>query len=83
MQATSPIDDEIFREATAAAGPPRQDMRIQLWKRFEIRNITVSHVDLAREIASRYGHSNYDVLILSTAKHAACSIVYSEAMRDG
>ena len=79
MQATSPIDDEIFREATAAAGLPRQDMRIQLWKRFEIRNITLSHVDLALEITSRYGLSYYDALILSTAKRAACSVVYSEA----
>ncbi len=79
---------EFFNAVTSArrALPLKRDEAtawIQLWKRFEVRNITVSHVDLALEIASRHGLSYYDALILSAAKHAACSVLYSEDMGDG
>lgn len=79
---------EFFNAVTSArrASPLNHDEAtawIQLWKRFEVRNITVSHVDLALEIVNCNGLTYYDALILSAAKHAACQIVYSEDMSDG
>ncbi len=79
---------EFFNAVTSArrASPLQHDEAtawIQLWKRFDVRNITVNHVDLALAIANCYRLSYYDALILSTAKHAACRIVYSEDMNDG
>ncbi len=79
---------EFFNAVTSArrASPLKRDEAaawIQLWKRFDVRDITVSHVDLALEIANRYQLSYYDSLIISAAKHAACQIVYSEDMSDG
>jgi predicted nucleic acid-binding protein len=51
---------------------------VQLWKRHEVRAITVAHVDLALEITARYQTNYFDALILATARLAGCSIVYSE-----
>jgi predicted nucleic acid-binding protein len=56
---------------------------IQLWKRFDVRSITISHVDLALELTDRYRVSYFDALILAAAGLAGCSVVYSEDLCDG
>jgi predicted nucleic acid-binding protein len=43
----------------------------------------VPQVDLALEIAGRFGVNYYDALIISAARFAGCSIVYSEDLSDG
>jgi predicted nucleic acid-binding protein len=55
---------------------------IQLWKRYDVRDITTKHVDLALEIADRLRLSYYDSLILSAARDAGCQVLYSEDMSD-
>ncbi len=56
---------------------------VQLWKRHDVRPITVSHVDLALELARRFQVGYFDALILSSARLAACDIVYSEDLNEG
>lgn len=56
---------------------------VQLWKRHDVRAITVPHVDLALEIAERFRTSYFDALILATARLAGCATVYSEDLGDG
>jgi predicted nucleic acid-binding protein len=56
---------------------------IQLWKRYEIHQITVPHVDLALELCQRFRVNYYDALIIGTARLARCPIIYSEDLSDG
>jgi predicted nucleic acid-binding protein len=56
---------------------------VQLWKRHDVRPITVPHVDLALEITSRYRISYYDALILAAAHLAGCAVVCSEDLSAG
>lgn len=56
---------------------------IQLWKRHDIRPITVPHVDLALEITDRFQVNYYDALILAAARLAGCHVVYSEDLNAG
>jgi predicted nucleic acid-binding protein len=56
---------------------------IQLWKRHDVRPITVAHVDLALEISGRFRVGYYDALILATARLARCDVVYSEDLEPG
>jgi len=55
---------------------------VQLWKRHDVRAITVPHVDLALELAHRFQLSYFDALILAAARLAGCNIVYSEDLSD-
>ncbi len=56
---------------------------IQLWKRHDVRSITVPHVDLALELAGRCQIGYYDALILAAARLADCAVVYSEDLSAG
>ena len=56
---------------------------VQLWKRHDVRSVTVQHVDLALELAHRFQLGYFDALILAAARLAACDIVYSEDLNDG
>ena len=56
---------------------------VQLWKRHDVRPITVAHVDLALEIAARFRVSYFDALILAAARLAGCATVFSEDLETG
>lgn len=56
---------------------------VQLWKRHDVRPITVDHVDLALELAGRYRIGYYDALILAAAHLAECGVVCSEDLAAG
>jgi predicted nucleic acid-binding protein len=56
---------------------------VQFWKRMPVHSISVPQVDLALEIVGRFGINYYDALILSAARFAGCSVVYSEDLSDG
>ena len=56
---------------------------VQLWKRHDVRPITVPHVDLALELANRFQTSYFDALILAAARLAGCATVYSEDLSAG
>jgi predicted nucleic acid-binding protein len=56
---------------------------VQLWKRHDVRRITVPHVDLALELAGRFKIGYFDCLILAAARLAECSVVYSEDFSAG
>ncbi len=56
---------------------------VQLWKRHDVRPITVTHVDLALEIAVRFQIGYFDALILAAARLADCTTVYSEDLNAG
>lgn len=56
---------------------------IQLWKRHDVRDISMSHVDHALEVAGRFQISYYDALIIAAARLANCDIVYSEDLNAG
>ncbi len=79
---------EFYRAVTSPrrASPLTHDLAVswvQLWKRHEIFGITVAHVDLALELASRFQIGYYDALILSAARLAGCQVVYSEDLSSG
>lgn len=56
---------------------------VQLWKRHDVRPVTVPHVDLALELSARFRIGYFDALILAAARLADCSTVYSEDLNDG
>ena len=56
---------------------------VQFWKRHEVRDITVAHVDLALEVCGRFQVNYYDALILATARLAGCQVVISEDLNHG
>jgi predicted nucleic acid-binding protein len=56
---------------------------VQLWKRHDVRPITVAHVDLALELTNRYRIGYYDALILAAARLAECSVACSEDLAAG
>ena len=79
---------EFFRAATS----PRRAMPlkheeavawVQLWKRHDVRPITVAHVDLALEIAARFQVNYFDALILAAARLAGCATIFSEDLHPG
>lgn len=79
---------EFYRAVTSArrAAPLPHDEAVawvQLWKRHDVRSITVPHVDLALELTDRFQLGYYDALILATARLAGCAVVYSEDLNSG
>jgi predicted nucleic acid-binding protein len=56
---------------------------VQLWKRHDVRPITVPHVDLALELTERYRVSYYDALVVAAAHLAGCAVVFSEDLNAG
>lgn len=79
---------EFYRAVTSPsrAAPLTHDEAIawvQLWKRHDVRSVTVPHVDLALELAHRFQLGYFDALILAAARLAGCGIVYSEDLNDG
>jgi predicted nucleic acid-binding protein len=56
---------------------------VQLWKRYEVQSITTAHVDLALEVAARFGVSYWDSLIVAAARLAGCALIFSEDLNDG
>jgi predicted nucleic acid-binding protein len=56
---------------------------VQLWKRHDVRAITVPHVDLALELAGHYGISYYDALVVAAAHLAGCAVLFSEDLNAG
>ena len=56
---------------------------VQMWKRHDVRPITVPHVDLALEITARFRVSYFDALILAAARLAGCAVVFSEDLQSG
>jgi predicted nucleic acid-binding protein len=79
---------EFYRAVTSTrrASPLTHDEAVawvQLWKRHDVRSITVPHVDLALELTDRFQVGYYDGLILAAARLAGCAIVYSEDLNSG
>lgn len=79
---------EFYRAVTSPrrASPLTHDEAVawvQFWKRYEVRPVTVAHVDLALELCSRFQVGYYDALILAAARLADCSVVYSEDLNHG
>lgn len=79
---------EFYRATTSVkrASPLTHEQAIawiQLWKRMDVRDVTLAHVDLALELAGRFHINYYDALILSAARLAGCSVVYSEDLSGG
>lgn len=56
---------------------------VQLWKRHDVRAITLPHVDLAVELAGRFQLSYFDALIVSAARLAGYAVLCSEDLDDG
>ena len=79
---------EFYRAVTSArrAVPLTHDEAVawvQLWKRNEVREITVAHVDLALEVCQRFQVGYYDALIVAAARLATCGVIYSEDLNHG
>ncbi len=79
---------EFYRAVTSArrAAPLTHDEAmawVQLWKRHDVRSITVPHVDLALQLAGAFRLSYFDALIVSAARLADCAVLYSEDLNDG
>jgi predicted nucleic acid-binding protein len=86
------LSTQVLGEFYRAVTSPRRAMPlkhaeavawVQLWKRHEVRPITVAHVDLALEVAARFCVSYFDALILAAARLAGCTAVFSEDLHAG
>ena len=86
------LSTQVLGEFYRAATSPRRDVPltheeavawVQLWKRHDVRPITVPHVDLALEITTQFQVNYFDALILAAARLAGCDIVYTEDLNDG
>lgn len=86
------LSTQVLGEFYRAVTSPRRAMPlkhveavawVQLWKRHDVRPITVAHVDLALEIAARFQVSYFDALILAAARLAGCTTVFSEDLQAG
>jgi predicted nucleic acid-binding protein len=56
---------------------------IQLWKKYDVRDVTRAHVDLALELKAKYSLSYFDAQIVAAASLADCSTLISEDMGSG
>ena len=56
---------------------------VQLWKRHDVREIAVPHVDLALELSARCQVGCQDALVVAAAHLAGCEVVYSGDLNDG
>ena len=79
---------EFYRAVTSRsrARPLTHDEAVawvQLWKRHDVRPITVPHVDLALELSGRYQVSYYDALVVAAAHLAGCAVGFSEDLNAG
>jgi predicted nucleic acid-binding protein len=86
------LSTQVLGEFYRAVTSPRRDVPlaheeavawVQLWKRHDVRPLTVPHVDLALELANRFRLGYFDALILAAARLADCDLVYSEDLIDG
>ena len=86
------LSTQVLGEFYRAVTSPRRAMPlkhveavawVQLWKRHDVRPITVAHVDLALEITARFQVSYFDALILAAARLAGCAVVFSEDLHAG
>ena len=86
------LSTQVLGEFYRAVTSPRRAMPlkhveavawVQLWKRHDVRPITVAHVDLALEITARFQVSYFDALILAAARLAGCAAVFSEDLHAG
>jgi predicted nucleic acid-binding protein len=71
--------------STRRASPLTRDEAaawVQLWKRMEVVDVTVAHVDLAIAIADEHRINYYDALILAAARLANCAEVQSEDLQS-
>lgn len=82
---------QVLGEFYRAVTSPRRDVPlthdeavswVQLWKRHDVRAVTVAHVDLALELAHRFRLGYFDALILAAARLAGCDTVHSEDLND-
>jgi predicted nucleic acid-binding protein len=79
---------EFYRAVTSPRRPSPLNHEeavtwIQLWKRHEVRPVTVPHVDLALELTDRYQLSYFDALIVAVARLSGCDLLYSEDLNHG
>jgi len=79
---------EFYRAVTSRrrAEPLTHDEAVawvQLWKRHDVRAVTLPHVDLALELTGRYQVSYYDALVVAAAQLAGCVVVFSEDLNAG
>ncbi len=79
---------EFYRAVTSPrrASPMTHDEAaawIQIWKRHDVRALTVPHVDLAVELTGRFRVNYYDALVLAAARLANCETLYSEDLNAG
>jgi predicted nucleic acid-binding protein len=86
------LSTQVLGEFYRAVTSPRRERAlphndavswVQLWKRFDVRTITVAHVDLALELVGRFRLNYFDALILAAARLAGCRKVFSEDMNAG
>ncbi|MFA7239354.1 MAG: PIN domain-containing protein [Sulfuricellaceae bacterium] len=60
-----------------------QEVAIFLMESCEVISLEPRDVHLAIELTRRYSLSHWDALIVATALHAGCGILYSEDMHHG
>lgn len=77
---------EFYRAVTSPrrAAPMSHDQAVawvQFWKRYDVRQLGVAHVDLALQLSGRFKINYYDGLILAAARLSGCSKVYSEDLK--
>jgi predicted nucleic acid-binding protein len=86
------LSTQVLGEFYSAATSPRRQVPlthvqatawVQFWKRHDVREITVPHVDLALEICDSFQVSYYDALIVAAARLAECQVLYSEDLNPG
>lgn len=72
----------VLTRKTIKKKPEARQTVLTMISNFHVVEIDTAKVIMALDISERYGYSYWDSLLIGTALHENCEILYSEDMQD-
>ncbi|KPQ32624.1 MAG: putative nucleic-acid-binding protein, contains PIN domain [Phormidium sp. OSCR] len=82
---SSQVLGELYNVLTRKNIKPKPEARqivLTILSNFHVTEIDTAKVIMALDISERYGYSYWDSLLIGTALHENCEILYSEDMQN-